>query len=122
MQHLEVTDDPTALAEVLAETESCVGLAPVLALASRCGLARLLTERLRIAHGWQFNKLAGPGFVVPRYLFLITVPRDVARYANLSHPGLLLRHIGYFASLQGCAKVVGDRSSVPGSSSQRLTS
>lgn len=31
---------------------------------------------------------------------------------HLSHRGLLLRHIGYFASLQGCAKVAGDRTSV----------
>jgi hypothetical protein len=38
-------------------------------------------------NGWQFNKLAGPGFMVPRYLFLATVPPDSSRYTDLNHHG-----------------------------------
>ncbi|WP_211361745.1 DUF4365 domain-containing protein [Pseudonocardia cypriaca] len=37
--------------------------------------------------------------MVPRYLFLLTVPREAARYADLNHHGLLLRHIDYWTSL-----------------------
>jgi hypothetical protein len=48
----------------------------------------------------QFNKLAGSEFVVPRYLFIVHVPRSAAEYADLSNSGLLLRHIGYYVSLQ----------------------
>jgi hypothetical protein len=62
--------------------------------------------------GWQFNKLAGPGFVVPRYLFLVIVPPDASQYVDLSHHGLLLRHIGYFASLRALTKVPEQRASV----------
>jgi hypothetical protein len=47
----------------------------------------------------QFNKLAGTEFVVPRYLFIVHVPRETDRYADLSTSGLLLRHIGYYMSL-----------------------
>ncbi|WP_405165908.1 DUF4365 domain-containing protein [Nocardia sp. NBC_01499] len=47
----------------------------------------------------QFNKLAGPGFTVPRYLFVVHVPRSSNHYADLRTAGLLLRHIGYYTSL-----------------------
>jgi hypothetical protein len=47
----------------------------------------------------QFNRLAGPLFTVPRYLFVVTVPRDAGSYADLFTSGMLLRHIGYFLSL-----------------------
>lgn len=60
-------------------------------------------------NGTQFNKLAGSGFMVPRYLFVVTVPPDAARYADLSPRGLLLRHIGYFASLRDLLPVPADR-------------
>ncbi len=50
--------------------------------------------------GRQHNRLAGPRFLVPRYLFLITVPREPVHYADLNPSGLLLRHIGYFVSLR----------------------
>lgn len=63
-------------------------------------------------NGRQFNKLAGPGFMVPRYLFLVTVPPDTSRYADLNHNGLLLRHIGYWTSLSSCDVVSEARSSV----------
>jgi hypothetical protein len=63
-------------------------------------------------NGWQFNKLAGPGFMVPRYLFLVTVPVDASRYVDLNHEGLLLRHIGYWTSLHSRDVVPAARSSV----------
>lgn len=47
----------------------------------------------------QFNKLAGPDFTVPRYLFVVHVPRSTGSYADLSTAGLLLRYIGYYLSL-----------------------
>jgi hypothetical protein len=62
--------------------------------------------------GRQFNKLAGPGFTVPRFLFLVTVPPDASRYADLNHHGLLLRHIGYWVSLLSDEKVAEGRASV----------
>ncbi|MEU4192613.1 DUF4365 domain-containing protein [Kribbella sp. NPDC026611] len=48
----------------------------------------------------QFNRLAGANFVVPRYLFLIIVPKDAAEYAALNTGGLLLRDVGYYVSLR----------------------
>ena len=47
----------------------------------------------------QFNKLAGPDFTVPRFLFLICVPRDPARYATINGDGMMLRQLGYYRSL-----------------------
>ena len=49
---------------------------------------------------WQFNKLAGPDFTVPRFLFVICVPADNQAYAAMSTDGVLLRHLGYFVSLR----------------------
>lgn len=48
----------------------------------------------------QFTKLAGGGFLVPRYLFVVHVPPRADLYADLNTSGLLLRHIGYYASLR----------------------
>jgi len=48
----------------------------------------------------QFNKLAGPDFTVPRFLFVICVPADNQAYAAMSTDGVLLRHLGYFVSLR----------------------
>jgi hypothetical protein len=48
----------------------------------------------------QFNRLAGPAFTVPRYLFVVTVPEDARAYADLFTAGLVLRHIGYYVSLR----------------------
>jgi uncharacterized protein DUF4365 len=50
---------------------------------------------------WQFNKLAGPGFTVPRFLFVICVPPENERYAASTSDGMMLRHLGYFVSLRG---------------------
>jgi hypothetical protein len=62
--------------------------------------------------GRQFNRLAGPGFVVPRYLVVVIVPPDPARYADLDHRGLLLRYQGYFTSLAGRPPVPEQRAGV----------
>ncbi len=48
---------------------------------------------------WQFNRLAGPNFTVPRFLFVICVPSDSQRYTVCLTEGLMLRHLGYFVSL-----------------------
>ena len=48
----------------------------------------------------QFNKLAGPDFTVPRFLFVICVPTDNGRYAAPMTDGMILRHLGYFVSLR----------------------
>jgi hypothetical protein len=47
----------------------------------------------------QFNRLAGPDYTVPRYLFVVIVPRNAEEYADLFTAGLLLRNLGYFVSL-----------------------
>jgi hypothetical protein len=49
---------------------------------------------------WQFNKLAGPDFTVPRFLFVICVPADNRSYAASMTDGVILRHLGYFVSLR----------------------
>jgi hypothetical protein len=51
---------------------------------------------------WQFNKLAGSDFTVPRFLFIVCVPADNGRYAAPTTDGMMLRHLGYFVSL--CAE------------------
>lgn len=47
-----------------------------------------------------FNTLAGARFTVPRYLVVVTVPREADRYADLFTAGMLLRNTAYFLSLQ----------------------
>lgn len=49
----------------------------------------------------QFNKLAGPNFQVPRYLFVVVVPSERAAYSELRTEGMLLRHQAYYLSLHG---------------------
>ncbi len=49
---------------------------------------------------WQFNKLAGPDFSVRRYLFVICVPTESRLYASSLTDGVLLRHLGYYLSLE----------------------
>ncbi|TCC43617.1 DUF4365 domain-containing protein [Kribbella sindirgiensis] len=48
----------------------------------------------------QFNRLAGPDFLVHRYLFLVIVPKRADEYAALDTGGLLLRDVGYYVSLR----------------------
>ncbi|BCB86601.1 DUF4365 domain-containing protein [Phytohabitans suffuscus] len=51
---------------------------------------------MKVAH---FNNLAGGGYSVPRYLFLVVVPDDEAQYAEADVDALQLRHCGYYVSL-----------------------
>ena len=57
---------------------SCAGLAPVMALTSRCGLATLLTERLRIVARGASNATAKILAVVMGGAGVITVRRTAA--------------------------------------------
>ncbi|MFI5845616.1 DUF4365 domain-containing protein [Catenuloplanes sp. NPDC051500] len=47
-----------------------------------------------------YNNLAGEGFSVPRYLFLIVVPDDVDQYTHVDETATRLSHCGYWASLR----------------------
>ncbi|GAA3560795.1 hypothetical protein GCM10022419_046780 [Nonomuraea rosea] len=55
---------------------------------------------------WQFNKLAGADFAIPRFLFVICVPPDYQRYATSLTDGVMLRHLGYFVSLRSEEPIV----------------
>jgi hypothetical protein len=46
-----------------------------------------------------YNNLAGGGFSVPRYLFLVVVPADVREFAHVDETSMRLSHCGYWASL-----------------------
>ncbi|GIE33950.1 hypothetical protein Ait01nite_069950 [Actinoplanes italicus] len=47
-----------------------------------------------------YNSLAGEGFAVSRYLFLIIVPSDTSQYAQVDETAMRLSHCGYWASLR----------------------
>jgi hypothetical protein len=47
-----------------------------------------------------YNNLAGEGFAVSRYLFLIIVPSDTDHYAHVDETSMRLSHCGYWASLR----------------------
>src|SRR5947208_1796380 len=51
--------------------------------------------RMRVEH---FNELAGDMFYLPRYLFLVVVPDDTARYSRATDDALQLHRAGYWAS------------------------
>jgi hypothetical protein len=60
---------------------------------------------------WQFNRLAGPDFSIRRYLFVICVPAESHLYASSLTDGVILRHLGYYLSLEGEQPIdVPDRS------------
>lgn len=59
-----------------------------------------------------FNNLAGGGYSVPRYLFLVIVPDDEEQYAEVDADALRLRHCGYYVSLADRAKVDGSQQQV----------
>lgn len=46
-----------------------------------------------------YNNLAGQGFSVPRYLFLVVVPSDVQLFAQADESSMRLSHCGYWVSL-----------------------
>lgn len=54
----------------------------------------------------QFNRLAGPGFLYPRFLFLVRVPDDRAEFATVQTDGMVLRQLGYYRSLEREPKIV----------------
>lgn len=58
---------------------------------------RGLTER-------QFNNLAGK-FTLPRFLFLVIVPNDAAKYTDAGPDALRLNHAVYWASLRCLAPI-----------------
>ncbi|WP_245650601.1 DUF4365 domain-containing protein [Nocardia harenae] len=47
----------------------------------------------------QYDRLAGAGSIVPRYLFVVHVPKRAGEYAAVLSAGLLLRNIGYYLPL-----------------------
>lgn len=67
------------------------------------GDAASWSYRLRRDH---FNQLAGPGFSIPRYLVVVTVPDDVSRFAVCDSECMRLHHAAYWVSL-------ADREQVP---------
>ena len=44
-----------------------------------------------------YNWLAGRDYLVPRFLFLVVVPRTVAQWTDITPDRLLLRHAAYWA-------------------------
>ncbi len=56
----------------------------------------------------QFNKLAGTGFDLRRYLFLVIVPADLSSYADGQQGQLVLRHSAYWVSLKDREPVDAD--------------
>lgn len=48
----------------------------------------------------QFNWLAGTDYTVPRFLFMLPVPRDHREYARFESGGMTLRHLAYYRSLE----------------------
>jgi hypothetical protein len=57
-----------------------------------------LTER-------QFNWLAGRDYTVPRYLFLLPVPRERKEYARFESGGMTLQYLAYYVSLEDEARI-----------------
>jgi hypothetical protein len=48
----------------------------------------------------QFNKLAGQAYTIPRYLFLVIVPKKSDTYTEILAEGMLLRYQGFYVSLR----------------------
>ncbi|MEV4620511.1 DUF4365 domain-containing protein [Asanoa sp. NPDC049573] len=47
-----------------------------------------------------YNNLAGEGFAVSRYLFLVVVPADADQFVEVDETSMRLRRCGYWASLR----------------------
>lgn len=60
-----------------------------------CGDAESWHYPMEVRH---FNALAGTGFEIRRYLFLVIVPPDALHYVAADTQALRLRHCGYWAS------------------------
>jgi hypothetical protein len=85
--------------------------AQVKSWSSPTGSADMWRYEMSVDH---FNDLAGPGYQVPRYLFLILVPADRATYVEADTDMLRLRHCGYWVSL-------ADRSPVDPTTQKNVT-
>jgi hypothetical protein len=48
----------------------------------------------------QYNKLVAGPFLVPRYLFLVVVPRESDRYARVETDGLMLSRLCYYRGFE----------------------
>lgn len=81
-----------------ARTHSSIIEAQVKTWSTPSGSAGYLTYRG--LDEWQFNRLAGPNFSIRRYLFLICVPAESHLYASSLTDGVMLRHLGYYLSLE----------------------
>lgn len=57
---------------------------------------------MRVSH---YNDLAGDGYSIPRYLFLVLVPGKVNQYTDADVDALRLYHSGYWASLADQAPI-----------------
>ncbi|MBO3738191.1 DUF4365 domain-containing protein [Actinoplanes sp. NEAU-H7] len=55
-----------------------------------------IRHRLLVPH---FNHLAGPGFQIPRFLALVSVPADAAEYAVCTDAHMTLSTAAYWLSL-----------------------
>jgi hypothetical protein len=74
------------------------------------GDREFLRFRIRARH---FNALAGPGYPLPRYLVLVTVPSDIRQYARCDAECMALEHAAYWLSLADREPLVAES---PGSS------
>jgi hypothetical protein len=48
-----------------------------------------------------YNKIAGEGFQVPRFLFAVVVPAEASNYAICAHESMKLGTAGYWLSMAG---------------------
>lgn len=60
------------------------------------------THRLQINH---FNALAGPGFMVPRFLVVVIAPTDTNSYVRILPRAMILTHAAYWLSLANRAEL-----------------
>ncbi|GAB1824643.1 DUF4365 domain-containing protein [Herbidospora sp. RD11066] len=49
----------------------------------------------------QYNKLVHGPFLVPRFLFVVVVPRETSRYVRVETEGLILSRLCYFREFEG---------------------
>jgi hypothetical protein len=54
-----------------------------------------------------YNWLAGPDYLVPRFLFLVVVPRRVADWTDIDADRFLLRHAAYWACFHDALPLPG---------------
>lgn len=59
---------------------------------------------LRVKH---FNKLAGGGFHIPRFLVLVIVPATSAGWVDVTYERMALAHAAYWVSLSDRSPVLG---------------